>query len=292
MGCTATSSGQFAWRLGVVPECCVAGAYHRVAVHILHKSMDSIGEAVSPRLRAVGLHKRFGDRQALAGLSFELRPGEVLGLLGPNGAGKSTFVRLLLGLEVADAGRFEVDAAAPRRGWLRRVGVAPQELALYEELTGRENLEFLGRLQGLTGDDLRSSAAATLEVVGLSDRGDSRVSGWSEGMKRRLNLAAALIHGPDLIVLDEPTTGVDAASRAAILDEVRRRADAGAAVLLATHHLDEAARVCDRALILDGGRVVAEGSIPDLVARHGQGVADGLGLERAVLRLTSRGGAA
>jgi ABC-2 type transport system ATP-binding protein len=254
--------------------------------------MDSIGEAVSPRLRAVGLHKRFGDRQALAGLSFELRPGEVLGLLGPNGAGKSTFVRLLLGLEVADAGRFEVDAAAPRRGWLRRVGVAPQELALYEELTGRENLEFLGRLQGLTGDDLRSSAAATLEVVGLSDRGDSRVSGWSEGMKRRLNLAAALIHGPDLIVLDEPTTGVDAASRAAILDEVRRRADAGAAVLLATHHLDEAARVCDRALILDGGRVVAEGSIPDLVARHGQGVADGLGLERAVLRLTSRGGAA
>lgn len=252
--------------------------------------MDSVEEGPPARLRAVGLCKRFGERRALDGLSFDVRPGEVLGLLGPNGAGKSTLVRLLLGLEAPDAGRFEVDGGAPRRGWLRRVGVAPQELALYEELTGRENLEFFGRLLGLTGADLRARAAEVLEVVGLTERAGSRVEGWSGGMKRRLNLAAALIHGPDLIVLDEPTTGVDPASRAAILDEVRRRARAGAAVLLATHHLEEAVRVCDRALILDRGQVVAEGTIPDLVGRHGRGAADGLGLERALLHLTAGGG--
>lgn len=251
--------------------------------------MDSVEEGTPPRLRAVGLSKRFGERRALDGLSFDVRPGEVLGLLGPNGAGKSTLVRLLLGLEAPDAGRFEVDGGAPPRGWLRRVGVAPQELALYEELTGRENLEFFGRLLGLTGRELGARAAAVLEVVGLTERGGSRVEGWSGGMKRRLNLAAALIHGPDLIVLDEPTTGVDPASRAAILDEVRRRASAGAAVLLATHHLEEAARVCDRALILDRGQAVAEGTIPDLVGRYGRGAADGLGLERALLHLTTGG---
>lgn len=254
--------------------------------------MARLGEAVLPRLRAVGLRKRFGDRWALDGLSLEAWPGEVLGLLGPNGAGKSTFVRLLLGLEAPDAGRLEVDGGAPGRGWLRRVGVAPQELALYDELTGRENLELFGRLQGLPGRDVGARAAAALEVVGLTGRGASRVDGWSGGMKRRLNLAAALIHDPDLIVLDEPTTGVDPASRAAILDEVRRRATAGAAVLLATHHLEEAARVCDRAVILDRGRAAAEGSILDLVARHGGGAADGAGLERALLGLTAGGGEA
>lgn len=244
----------------------------------------------TPRLRALQLEKRFGDRQALAGVSLELRPAEVVGLLGPNGAGKSTLVRLLLGLERPDAGALEVDGAPPRPGWLRRVGVAPQELALYEELTGQENLELFGRLQGLRGQDLLARLAATLEVVGLTERAGTRVAGWSGGQKRRLNLAAALVHGPDLVVLDEPTTGVDVASRAAILDEVRRRAGAGAAVLLATHHLEEAARVCDRAVVLAAGRVVAEGPLEELTRRHGGGGAGAPALEHALLRLSAGGG--
>lgn len=246
----------------------------------------NVPDAAAARLRAEGLVKRFGSRVALAGLHLEVSAGQVLGLLGPNGAGKSTFVRVLLGLERADAGALLVDGAPPPRGWLRRVGVAPQELAVYDELTGLENLNHFARLHGLTGVALREHVDRALEVAGLTERARTRVDGWSGGMKRRLNLAAAVVHDPDLLVLDEPTVGVDAASRVAILDEVRRRARAGAAVLLATHHLDEVLRTCDRVAVLSRGRVVAEGE-PASIAARGPTEAEGAGLERFLLELSA-----
>lgn len=242
-------------------------------------------DGAAARLRAVGLVKRFGPRAALAGLHLDVRAGQVLGLLGPNGAGKSTFVRVLLGLERADAGALLVDGAPPARGWLRRVGVAPQELAVHDELTGLENLSLFARLHGLSGQVLRERVDRALAVGGLLERARTRVEGWSGGMKRRLNLAAAVVHDPDLLVLDEPTVGVDAASRVAILDEVRRRARAGAAVLLATHHLDEVLRTCDRVAVLSQGRVVAEGE-PASIAARGAEEAEGAGLERLLLQLS------
>ncbi len=245
-------------------------------------------------LEVIGLRKRFGARQALDGLDLEVRRGEVLGLLGPNGAGKTTFVRLLLGLERPDAGRLLLDGAPPPRGWLRRLGVAPQELALYDELTGRENVTFFGRLHGLRGAALRARVEDALAFVMLDERADERVAGWSGGMQRRLNLAVALVHEPELLVLDEPTVGVDPQSRALLLERVRALRDAGRTVVYTSHHMDEVERVCDRVAVVDRGRLLDAGTPDELVARHAGRAPDAPGglarapLERAFLALTGR----
>jgi len=226
-------------------------------------------EAAVLRLEAV--HKRYGDVLAVDGLDLELRAGEILGLLGPNGAGKTTTVALATGLLTPDAGRVDVAGlGSPARPEARRrLGVAPQALALYETLTGTENLAFFGSLHGLSGRDLDERVGRALAFVGLSERGGGRVATYSGGMKRRLNLAAALVHDPLLVLLDEPTAGVDPQSRNLVFENVLELRHRGRAILYTTHYMEEAARLCDRVAIVDRGRLLAEGTVDDLVARHG-----------------------
>jgi ABC-2 type transport system ATP-binding protein len=226
-------------------------------------------EAAVLRLEAV--HKRYGDVLAVDGLDLEVRAGEILGLLGPNGAGKTTTVAIATGLLMPDAGRVDVAGlGSPARPEARRrLGVAPQALALYETLTGAENLAFFGSLHGLSGRDLDERVGGALAFVGLSERGGARVATYSGGMKRRLNLAAALVHDPLLVLLDEPTAGVDPQSRNLVFENVLELRHRGRAILYTTHYMEEAARLCDRVAIVDRGRLLAEGTVEDLVARHG-----------------------
>ena len=217
------------------------------------------------------LRKRFGDRVAVDGLSLEVHRGEILGLLGPNGAGKSTTIHMAVGLLDPDEGVIDVDGrGSPRNPEVRRLlGVAPQSIALYDALTPEENLRFFGRVQGLSGKVLRDRVEWALTFAALSDRRRDRSGDLSGGMKRRLNLAAALVHDPALLLLDEPTVGVDPQSRNAILDRVMELRTADRAVVYTTHYMDEAARICDRIAIVDAGRVLALGTTAELLSRHG-----------------------
>lgn len=217
------------------------------------------------------LRKSFGPLVAVDGVSFTLQPGEVFGLLGPNGAGKSTTISMAIGLLTPDSGRVEIaGAGSPSEPRVRAmIGVAPQALALYDELSGEENLRFFGRMQGLAGATLRTRVEAALEQVGLSDRRRDRAGTYSGGMKRRLNLAAAIVHDPPLVLLDEPTAGVDPQSRNNILEMVRRMSDAGKTVLYTTHYMEEAQKLCDRVAIIDKGRILAMGSVEELIRAHG-----------------------
>jgi ABC-2 type transport system ATP-binding protein len=210
--------------------------------------------------------KRFGSTQALDGLSFSLAEGELLGLLGPNGAGKTTLIRAIAGRVRLDGGTVTVHgqqlaAGAPRAN----MGVVPQENAIYPLLTARENLETFGRLNGLEGKRLRERAAWALEWTGLADRAKSVVRGFSGGMKRRLNLACGVLHEPKLVLLDEPTLGVDPQSRERIYDMLAALRADGASLLLTTHYLEEAEARCDRIVVMDHGRAIAAGTLAELV---------------------------
>ena len=218
-------------------------------------------------LRVEALTKRYGEREALAAVSFDVRAGEVFGLLGLNGAGKSTLISILATERLPSSGDALVLGHSIRneqRAVRQLIGVAPQEIALYPMLTGIENLRFFGRIYGLRGMQL-SRVEQLLQFVGLQDRGNDRVMTYSIGMKRRLNLAAALIHRPKLILLDEPTAGVDPQSRENILRLVRRLRAEGNAILYTTHYMDEAEALCDRLCILNRGKVVAVGTLDTLV---------------------------
>ncbi len=224
-------------------------------------------------LVARGLCKRFGSRLAVDDLGFEVRRGEVYGLLGPNGAGKTTTLLMLCGVLPRDGGHvtidgIDLDLGAPARA---RIGFAPQWLGLYLDLTGRENLEFWGRMVGLVGAALRRAVDESLAEVGLAERARELAGTYSGGMLRRLNLACAILHGPPLLVLDEPTVGVDPQSRHAIFELVERRRTAGTAILYTTHYLEEAERLCDRIGIIDAGRLRAEGTRRELLAGLGEG---------------------
>jgi ABC-2 type transport system ATP-binding protein len=214
-----------------------------------------------------GLRKQFGTRLAVDGVSFDVAAGECYGLLGPNGAGKTTTISMVCGLLEPDAGEVTV-AGAPGGSMTARaaLGYVPQDLALYPDLSARENLEFFGRLYRLSGATLSQRIGEALELVGLSDRGGDRIGTYSGGMKRRANMAAGLLHRPRLLVLDEPTVGVDPQSRNAILETV---AGLGIAVLYTTHYMEEAAKLCRRVGIIDDGRLVAEGTPRALVGAHG-----------------------
>jgi ABC-2 type transport system ATP-binding protein len=221
-----------------------------------------------------GLVKRFGDRTAVDDVTFSIAAGETFGLLGPNGAGKTTTISMACGLLRPDAG--EVQVAGHRMDpqaveAKAAIGLVPQEIALYPDLSARENLRFFGRLQRLSGVDLTSRVDEVLDVVGLADRGDDRVDTYSGGMMRRINIAVGLLHRPQLLVLDEPTVGVDPQSRNAILESVEALAGGGLSVLYTTHYMEEAERLCDRIAIIDAGRIVAEGTRRQLVDRLGQG---------------------
>ncbi|MEW6072124.1 MAG: ABC transporter ATP-binding protein [Planctomycetota bacterium] len=224
-----------------------------------------------------GLTRRFGSLTAVDRLDLELRAGERLGLLGPNGAGKSTTIRILSTLLRPTAGEVAVLGLDPIGDGDRlraRIGVVPQELAVYEPLTGRQNLAFFGRLYGLSRGALDAAVAQGLALAGLAERADDLVSTYSGGMKRRLNLAAALLHAPELVFLDEPTVGIDPQSRNRVFEMVEALAANGVAMIYTSHQLGEVERLCDRIVILDHGRRVAEGTLAALqrhpaVARRG-----------------------
>ena len=220
-------------------------------------------------LRLVGLRKTFGTVVAVDGLSLEIRRGEVFGLLGPNGAGKTTTISLAIGQLRPDAGTVMLDGAgSPADPHVRRcIGVAPQALALYDELSGEENLRFFGRLYGLGGSTLRQRVARLLDFVGLTERRRDRVATYSGGMKRRLNFAVALVHEPVLILLDEPTAGVDPQSRNAIFEFVQTLKSEGRTVVYTTHYMEEAQRLCDRVAIMDHGRLLALDAVTGLLGR-------------------------
>jgi ABC-2 type transport system ATP-binding protein len=226
-----------------------------------------------PVLWCKDLRKRFKERLAVDGIGFEVAPGETYGLLGPNGAGKTTTISMVCGLLRRDGGEVTVAGVSldddPGRV-KAAIGYVPQDVALYPDLSGLENLRFWGRMYGLTGRDLERRVAETLEVVGLTERAGDKVADYSGGMKRRLNIAAGLLHRPRLLVLDEPTAGVDPQSRNAILTQVETLGGEGVAVLYTTHYMEEAERLCDRVGIIDQGRLVAEGTRRELVARIGE----------------------
>ena len=224
-------------------------------------------------LRATGLRKRYGSIEAVRGVSFEIAEGETYGLLGPNGAGKTTTISMVCGLLARDAGDVTLDgtpidvgAVAAKAG----IGYVPQDLALYPDLTARENLEFFGRLYGLQGARLRSRIAEVLETVGLTARAGDRTDKYSGGMQRRLNIGIGLLHQPRLLLLDEPTVGVDPQSRNAILESIAALGKSGMAILYTTHYMEEAERLCDRVGIIDAGEIRAEGTQRELVALIGE----------------------
>ena len=240
-------------------------------------------------IRATDIRRSFGALRALDGATFEARPGEVLGLLGPNGAGKSTLIAICTGQLVPDAGSVDImGLGSPLDPRVRRViGIAPQQIALHDDLTARENLVFLGRIHGVREPARR--ADELLARVGLLPRARDRVKAFSGGMQRRLNLAAALVHDPQAVFLDEPTAGVDPQSRTAILDAVRDLAGHGRAVVYTTHYMEEAERICSRIAVIDHGRVLATGTAAELAAAHAPGSSGAsASLESAFLALTGR----
>ena len=211
--------------------------------------------------------KTLGSGQALDGASFELRKGELLALLGPNGAGKTTLIRAIAGRVRLDGGEIRRLRSAGRRPARRRaeLGIVPQEIALYPLLTARENLEAFGRLQGLSGAELAKQVDWALERTGLADRASEPVKQFSGGMRRRLNIACGILHRPRIVLLDEPTVGVDPQSRDRIYDMLGELAADGVSLLLTTHHLEEAEARCSRTVIIDHGRVIAAGTLAELV---------------------------
>ncbi|MEX2141974.1 MAG: ABC transporter ATP-binding protein/permease [Pirellulales bacterium] len=207
------------------------------------------------------LRKAYGSNVAVDGVSFAIPAGETFGLLGPNGAGKTTTMHMLAGALKPDGGRIEIAGAAdPTKARLRRtIGIAPQATALYEDLTGTENVRFFGALYGLAGNSLREHVAKALEFVGLADRGKDLVSTYSGGMKRRLNIAAAVVADPQVILFDEPTVGVDPQSRNSMFDNIEQLKRSGKTILYTTHYMEEAQRLCDRVAVTRGEILAGKG---------------------------------
>ncbi len=217
-------------------------------------------------LTVTGARKAFGSVKALDGASFTLRQGELLALLGPNGAGKTTVIRAIAGRTRLDAGDISLFGTAVVAGSTRaELGIVPQEIALYRRLSARENLNVFGALQGLSGATLREHVDWALEHTGLSSRAVEPVDNFSGGMRRRLNIACGIVHRPRVVLLDEPTVGVDPQSRDRIYDMLAALTGQGVSLLLTTHHLEEAEARCNRTVIIDHGRVIAEGTLSELV---------------------------
>jgi len=221
-------------------------------------------------LEVRNLRKLYGDHAALAGVTFKVAKGELFGLLGPNGAGKTTLMSVLSGLLDPTSGQVLLDGAEfHRRDRERRrlIGIVPQDLAIYPELTARENLRFFGQLYGVTGGELERRVGAILDAVALSERADDRATTFSGGMKRRLNLGASLVHEPTVLLLDEPTTGVDPQSRNHIFEEVRRLNAQGVTIIYTSHYMEEVQALCPRIGIIDHGRLVACETLQNLLGQ-------------------------
>ena len=226
------------------------------------------------------LCKSFGSLVAVDDVSFEVNEGEIFGLLGPNGAGKTTTINMICGVLKPDGGRVVIggkDIWLEPKNVKQTLGVVPQEIAVYEDLTARDNLNFWGSLYGLSGAELKVRVDEALTRVGLSDRAGDRVKEFSGGMKRRLNLCMGLLHHPRVLLLDEPTVGIDPQARLNILEVVREVANDGTTVLYTTHYMEEAQELCDRIAIIDHGKVLTVGTLDELTRLAG---------EAEVLRLT------
>jgi ABC-2 type transport system ATP-binding protein len=226
------------------------------------------------------LRKQYGSLTAVHDVTFTARPGEIFGLLGPNGAGKTTTIGCISTLLAPSAGHIRVmghDVVKDGIEARRSMGVVPQEIALYDDLSAEENLSYWGGAQGLRGSELRERIREVLDLTGLLDRAKEPIKRFSGGMKRRLNFACGIVHRPKVLLLDEPTVGVDPQSRVRLLELVRDQARAGACVLYTTHYMEEAESLCDRLAIVDHGRIIAQGTLAELRALLG---------ERDILRLT------
>ena len=217
------------------------------------------------------LKKSYNGLVAVDGISFRIEQGETFGLLGPNGAGKTTTVNMLVGVLKPDSGRIIIDgdtdsvSSEVRKG----IGNSPQALAIYTDLTGEENIRFFGRLYGLSGKTLRERVEWVLEITGLADRRSDLASKYSGGMKRRLNLACSLVHDPKILMLDEPTVGVDPQSRNLIFDNIETLKKQGRTVIYTTHYMEEAERLCDRVAIIDHGKILDIDTVDRLIGKHG-----------------------
>jgi ABC-2 type transport system ATP-binding protein len=222
-------------------------------------------------IKAENLRKNYGSTVAVDDISFEVQKGQTFGLLGPNGAGKTTTIQLLCGLLKPDAGKIMLDGKTdPGQVEVRMsLGVVPQALALYEELTALENLRFFGKIYGLSSQKLKERVNYCLDIAGLSHRSKERVSKYSGGMKRRLNMVCSLLHDPPILLLDEPTVGVDPQSRNLIFETIEDMSKQGRTIIYTTHYMEEAQRLCDKVAIIDHGRILDMDSVENLIARHG-----------------------
>ena len=237
--------------------------------------LDSSGVETPLGIEVKDLSKSYKGRQAVRAVSFSVREGEIFGLLGPNGAGKTTTLLMLSTLIEADSGEIKVGGRDLRRQVSEikaMIGIVPQELALYWSLSGRQNLKFFGRIYGLKGKVLAERCDEVLEVVGLSERADDAVKTYSGGMRRRLNMAVALVHEPRILLLDEPTVGVDPQSRSFIFAFVERLRSKNTAIIYTTHYMEEAERLCDRVAIMDEGRILAAETPGGLIRKYGRGI--------------------
>ncbi|MDP3487762.1 MAG: ABC transporter ATP-binding protein, partial [Bacillota bacterium] len=224
-------------------------------------------------LQVSHLEKSFGKRRAVDDLSFTVREGEVFGLLGPNGAGKSTTLSLISGLQRPNKGSVSVGGLNVGEDSLRAkalIGVVPQEPAIYPQLSARANLKFWGELNGLSKKELDNAVERALTIVGLTDRASERSSKLSGGMKRRLNIAAGLIHSPKLLIMDEPTVGVDPQSRHHVLETVKALKAQGTTIIYTSHYVEEVEQLCDRVAIMDHGRLLSIGTLPELLGQAGE----------------------
>jgi ABC-2 type transport system ATP-binding protein len=235
------------------------------------------------------LHKSFNDFKAVNGVSFAIEKGEIFGLLGPNGAGKTTTIRMLSTVLEADSGEITIGGHNVRReadAVRSIIGVCPQELALYEELSALDNMVFFGRMAGLNGKDAREQAMANLKLMGLEDRAKGKVSKFSGGMKRRINLAIALMGHPRLLFLDEPTVGIDPQSRNHIYENILGLQKNGMTILYTTHYMEEADRLCRRVAIMDGGQIISMDTPRNLKSQIGS--PEQVTLEDVFLKMTGR----
>jgi ABC-2 type transport system ATP-binding protein len=234
-------------------------------------------------LEARNLVKEYGDLTAVNDVNLAIQEGEIFGLLGPNGAGKTTIISMITGLLKPTSGRITVDGqdlGAETQAVKAKLGLVPQELALYPTLSARDNLDFFGRLYGLGGKELRGRVDEVLEMVALAERADEAIEKYSGGMKRRVNIAAGLLHQPKVLLLDEPTVGVDPQSRNAIFEGVEALNGEGMTVIYTTHYMEEAQRLCQRVAIIDEGRIIALDTPAALIGSLGGGILV-LGLEAA-----------
>jgi ABC-2 type transport system ATP-binding protein len=222
-------------------------------------------------IKADSLRKQYGNIVAVDDVSFEVQKGETFGLLGPNGAGKTTAIKLLCGLLKSDAGTVTLDGKTdPGLIEVRlSLGVVPQTLAIYEELSAEDNLRFFGRIYGLSGRKLKERVGNCLEIAGLTQRRRERVSKYSGGMKRRLNMVCSILHEPPILLLDEPTVGVDPQSSNLIFDTIEDMKKQGRTIIYTTHYMEEAQRLCERVAILDHGKILDMDSVDNLITKHG-----------------------